>query len=93
MTEDQVLEAIIQDGVSGIVEKIGKLEYDLAAANKAKDQLQKDIIALKQGRGWDTVELVHDKTTGMSAVVRTEYRVQAHNMRLDFTDEMRRGMY
>lgn len=46
--------------------------------------LQAEVRDIKNRRGWSEVEVVHNRDTGLAAVVRTEYRWQAEVMRLEF---------
>lgn len=71
--------------VTSDVQRMGRQNQKLIAQVKA---LQNDIADIKNRRYWEEVEMFTDKTTGMSAAVRTVYRWQAETMRLEFTPDM-----
>jgi hypothetical protein len=66
-----------------------KTKTELAEKHaKTIKALEAELLRLKSKGGWSEVELVQDKNTGMMAAIRTEYRVEAYHMRLDFTRDM-----
>ncbi len=85
---------------------LGELERDIAAMRQKITRLEAsnkklageiggligENLRLKSKGGWSEVELVHNLETGMVAAVRTEYRVEAYHMRLDFSPSMMQGM-
>jgi len=79
-----------------VTDEVNRLIQDLRdkrdALQKQVAALQKELVDIKSRRYWDEVELVTNKTTGMTAAIRTTYRWQAETMRLDFTNEMYSAM-
>ncbi len=78
--EDGYVNELVTDitaEVNRLLEEKEQLGKDLAA-------VRKDLQDIKNRGGWTELSIARDERSGLAAVVRTEYRLRAEHMRVEF---------
>ena len=74
------------DYVAKLEATIEQLRGELRREKDMRIAAQQDLQDFKNRRGWTEVSIERDRNTGMTVVLRTEYRLRAESMRLEVAD-------